>query len=101
MSSKLIDQIIDELQEIKVHMSTYLLKGWVAPKQLVINRKVPSSDGLCSIPDAKASHCDLLKGHSLIVRNMQYYWLDNAKKWCKYLLSYEKITPSKIFAPAS
>jgi len=101
MSSKLIDQIIDELQEIKVHMSTYLLKGWVAPKQLVINRKVPSSDGLCSIPGAKASHCDLLKGHSLIVRNMLYYWLDNAKKWCKYLLSYEKITPSKIFAPAS
>jgi hypothetical protein len=58
MGSKLIDQMIDELQEAKCPNEHLFGK---CPKQLVITCEVPSSDDLCSIPGAKVSNCDLLK----------------------------------------
>ena len=67
VSSKLIDQMIDELQEIKsVYMTTYWVKRCVTTNNCQTH-KVPSSDDLCSIPGAEALNCDLLEGHEIIV----------------------------------
>ena len=67
MNSKLIDQMIDELQEIKsVYMTTYWVKRCVATNSCQTH-KVPSSDDLCSIPGAEALNFVLLEGHEIIV----------------------------------
>jgi hypothetical protein len=101
VSSKLIDKMVDELQDIKsVYVTTYQVKRWVATSNCQTH-KAPSSDDLCSSPGAEALNCDLLEGHEFIVTNMPYYSLGNAKGKYLYIYNVMKITPSKIFAPES